>query len=107
MAYAKLLQNDWFERVWVIQEYSLSRRDPCVLLGHSLFPFRSLCDPYQLIDFTEESMMSHMVAEYAENKFGKTYMRDWVTSTEFQKKSSESITLVDDKFWAEAIHSCA
>ena len=87
LAYSELLQNDWFERVWVIQEYSLSRRDPCVLLGHSLFLFRSLYDPYQLVDSTEESMTSNIAAEYAENKFGKTYMRDWVTSTEFQKKS--------------------
>ena len=40
--FSQIAVNEWFNRVWVVQEYVLSRRAPQVLWGDKLFPMRSL-----------------------------------------------------------------
>lgn len=40
--FSQMVINEWFDRVWVVQEYALSQRDPQALWGDMLFPMRSL-----------------------------------------------------------------
>ena len=37
----KIMLNDWFMRVWVLQEYALSQRTPCAMIGDTLFSLES------------------------------------------------------------------
>ena len=39
---ATLGQRRYWVRVWVVQEYALSARNPCALLGYALFSFQAL-----------------------------------------------------------------
>jgi hypothetical protein len=41
-SYCKLMCNPWFRRVWVLQEYSLSHRQPCALIGIYLISISAL-----------------------------------------------------------------
>ena len=39
--YWKIIMSDWFTRVWVLQEYALSQRKPCAMIGDKLFSLES------------------------------------------------------------------
>ncbi len=39
--YIKIMLNDWFRRVRVLQEYALSQRKPCAMIGDTLFSLKS------------------------------------------------------------------
>ena len=37
-----ILQNRYFRRIWTVQEYTLSSRLPCAILGDGVFPLYAL-----------------------------------------------------------------
>lgn len=94
--YKNLLHSDWFRRQWVLQEYTLSQREPCALLGPNLFSFRSLYDLGSKIlqhvkkDSEDSDWFKFMGKSFASSQifaFGPSYLQDWISSSEFRDKS--------------------
>lgn len=95
--YTKLVTDQWFTRVWVLQEYTMSRRTPCAMVSDSVFSFQSLYSWVknfsQFVNHLDEGVRTvvgpivETVTRLAALAFGPTYMRDWFASTEFQEKS--------------------
>jgi Heterokaryon incompatibility protein (HET) len=95
-AYSTLLLSRWFERIWVVQEYTLSQRDPCALLGRAMFSFRSLyasVPDFRSLCEVEYLPIKNRVDRFARNldpilasSFGQAYMQSEITSSAFRSK---------------------
>ena len=98
--YFTIMANEWLSRIWVIQESSLSQRQPCAMLRHALFSFRALCAIGPLLKHlvelqTEASRgrggwLNKSQARSNVAAIGPTFIRDWITSDEYRDKSSAS-----------------
>ena len=91
--------NDWFRRVWVLQEYALSQRTPCAMIGDTLFSLESFYTfgsafsqtlrekfPGLLRKESADSLRSN--PEWlTRNLLGVTFLRKLIASREFQDKS--------------------
>ena len=92
----KLTQAPWFSRVWVLQEYVLSTRPACVLVGDVLFSIKPLHKALQpLTDLVER--LSGPLASAAPPKsslwmahepaFGHTYIPERLHMQDFASQS--------------------
>lgn len=98
----KIVSNDWFMRLWVLQEYALSQRKPCAMIGDSLFSLESFYTFGTAISLALEekmqkapcisrknsvdSQLSNMEL-YIKWRLGTTFLKKLIASTEFQDKS--------------------
>jgi Heterokaryon incompatibility protein (HET) len=98
VGYWRLLEAPWFWRIWVIQEYARSRRDPLVLLGNQRLQLRSIfdfCRNLQLLISDHQLSISNdqrtyyiQSLEVARAKaFGPEYMTELWNSEKWQEKS--------------------
>ena len=103
--FEKVMLNDWFKRLWVLQEYALSQRKPCAMIGDSLFSLesfytfgtaisRALWQKMQKAPGISrkdcaESLLSKMEV-YTKCILGTTFLENLIASTEFQDKSLAS-----------------
>ena len=95
--YGKMMTNDYFKRVWVIQEYFLSHRNPCAIIGLALFSLDSVLvfgeNLEQFIFHPDESIRegagtrARMVKSLYRNALGPELLRTKVLTQDFQQKS--------------------
>ena len=94
--YKRLLESDWFRRVWVLQEFALSQREPQALLGPTLFSLRSLYNLGSKIlqhvekDSEDSEWFRFMGRSFLSSHtvtFGERYLPDWISSPAFQNKT--------------------
>ncbi len=96
--YARILMNDWFKRVWVLQEYCLSQRQPIVLVGHAMLSFQALYgyapNLEQIADNPDPEIrnklgsLANLVQSLAKISFGPKYMPKYISSPEFSQRSA-------------------
>jgi len=96
--YARILMNDWFKRVWVLQEYCLSQRQPTVLLGHAMLSFQALYGYAPNLEQVANNpdpeirnklgSLANLVQSLAKVSFGPTYMPEHFSSFDFRQRST-------------------
>ena len=96
--YMDIMRNDWFRRGWVVQEYALSQRKPCALLGNALFSFQSLNPLGSVLSQLLLERQGDWLKDWADSlglnpeilnhfAFGPTCMRDLIATREFREMS--------------------
>jgi hypothetical protein len=95
--YKQIILSTWFRRVWVLQEYVLSQRTPCVMIGQAVFSFQSLHglakNLRQLVNHPDLSVDTTVATRFRfdlrfiEYILGPASTREWLVSSEFQEKS--------------------
>jgi len=92
-----ILQNEWFQRVWILQEYCLSQREPVALIGYAMFSLRALNEfggsLAELQAHSDENLrmrigsLARLAKVMAEVSFGPEYMPKFISSKSFRIKS--------------------
>ncbi|KXL42182.1 hypothetical protein M433DRAFT_72039, partial [Acidomyces richmondensis BFW] len=95
--FMSILQNEWFQRVWILQEYCLSQREPVALIGYAMFSFRALNDfgrnLSQLQKHADENLrvqigsLARLASVMVEVCFGPEYMPNFISTDSFKYKS--------------------
>ena len=100
--YRKIIECDWFSRVWVLQEHALSQRKPCAMIGDNPFSLESFYafgsaysralgeksreDPGILGKDRVDSLLFNS-ERLTRDRLGTTFLRELIASREFQDKS--------------------